>query len=321
MRTEWPSNSSALEELNTYFQEKFNLSLDNFEWLTGWMFLIEGNSYIKIGEYQKAVVAYQSAINLLPQGYDFIDKLFNKSGSESNDLVKLAQSVLDTQLKDAYLKAAETYLELKQPQPLQAKSCYIEALLRTQNLAKNSFQFPLTEIYQELPEIYYGIARADLVIENPKKAQESIELAIKLHENFLPKSILSGGPISTQVNIQYGYGVANQGRISGELKISSSIEKSQESLIRQAVESYFTDRQKYFDLYVNILVQRHKKNPAQGFDILALEVSERARINSLDILQDLDSSTNLSSEKRRLFQRKLLLNQPISLKDIQQQVL
>ena len=67
MRTEWPSNSSALEELNTYFQEKFNLSLNNFEWLTGWMFLIEGNSYIKIGKYQKAVVAYQSAISLLPQ--------------------------------------------------------------------------------------------------------------------------------------------------------------------------------------------------------------------------------------------------------------
>jgi Tetratricopeptide repeat. len=67
MRTEWPSNSSALEELNTYFQEKFNLSLNNFEWLTGWMFLIEGNSYIKIGQYQKAAVAYQSAISLLPQ--------------------------------------------------------------------------------------------------------------------------------------------------------------------------------------------------------------------------------------------------------------
>ena len=153
MRTEWPSNSSALEELNTYFQEKFNLSLNNFEWLTGWMFLIEGNSYIKIGKYQKAVVAYQSAINLLPQGYDFIDKLFNKSGSESNDLVKLAQSVLDTQLKDAYLKAAETYLELKQPQPSQAKSYYIEALLLTQNLEKISFT---TINNKEIAGIYYG---------------------------------------------------------------------------------------------------------------------------------------------------------------------
>jgi CHAT domain-containing protein/tetratricopeptide (TPR) repeat protein len=338
MRTEWPSNSSALAELNTYFQEKFNLSLDNFEWLTGWMFLIEGNSYIKIGEYQKAVVAYQSAINLLPQGYDFIDKLFNKSGSESNDLVKLAQSVLDTQLKDAYLKAAETYLELKQPQPSQAKSYYIEALLLTQNLEKISFT---TINNKEIAGIYYGIARADLALENFEKAQELIESAIELHKNYLPKLILSGGISSTRVNIQYGYGVANQGSISGGLDISSNnpwtnnpweddedkdkyfwIEKTNsEEIERKAVESYFTDRQKYFDLYVNILVQRHKKNPAQGFDILALEVSERARINSLDILQDLDSSTNLSSEKRRLFQRKLLLNQPISLKDIQQQVL
>ena len=41
--------------------------------------------------------------------------------------------------------------------------------------------------------------------------------------------------------------------------------------------SYFATVQKSFDLYIDLLMQQHKRNPASGFEVQALESSERAR--------------------------------------------
>jgi CHAT domain-containing protein/predicted negative regulator of RcsB-dependent stress response len=41
--------------------------------------------------------------------------------------------------------------------------------------------------------------------------------------------------------------------------------------------SYFATVQKSFDLYIDLLMQQHKQNVSTGFDIQALELSERAR--------------------------------------------
>lgn len=45
--------------------------------------------------------------------------------------------------------------------------------------------------------------------------------------------------------------------------------------------SYFASVQQYYELYIDILMQLHKARPADGFDVVAFEVSGRARARSL----------------------------------------
>jgi len=41
--------------------------------------------------------------------------------------------------------------------------------------------------------------------------------------------------------------------------------------------SYFATVQKYYEFYIDLLMQLHKTNPNSGYDIKASEASERAR--------------------------------------------
>jgi CHAT domain-containing protein/predicted negative regulator of RcsB-dependent stress response len=74
--------------------------------------------------------------------------------------------------------------------------------------------------------------------------------------------------------------------------------------------SYFQQKQRFFETYVDVLMEMQKQNPAAAFDVLALAVSERARARSLlellkesraDIRQGVDSS--LLERERSLQQR------------------
>ena len=76
--------------------------------------------------------------------------------------------------------------------------------------------------------------------------------------------------------------------------------------------SFFASRQKFYQSYVDVLMQMQMKNPASGFDSLALEVSERARARSLlelltesraDLRQGVDGSL---LERERSLQELLL---------------
>ena len=51
--------------------------------------------------------------------------------------------------------------------------------------------------------------------------------------------------------------------------------------------SYFATVQKYYEFYVDLLMRLHKQRPAEGFDGLALQASERARARALlDLLAE-----------------------------------
>jgi hypothetical protein len=50
---------------------------------------------------------------------------------------------------------------------------------------------------------------------------------------------------------------------------------------QQQRASYFALVQKYYELYVDILMRLHRSHPAEGFDAEALQASERARARSL----------------------------------------
>jgi CHAT domain-containing protein/Tfp pilus assembly protein PilF len=78
--------------------------------------------------------------------------------------------------------------------------------------------------------------------------------------------------------------------------------------------SYFASRQEYYESYIDILAERHRRNQAAGFDATAFAVSERSRARSLlelltesraDIREGVDSS---------LLERERSLRQALSTK-------
>ncbi|WP_341526687.1 tetratricopeptide repeat protein [Nostoc sp. UHCC 0302] len=71
--------------------------------------------------------------------------------------------------------------------------------------------------------------------------------------------------------------------------------------------SYFATVQKYYEFYIDLLMQLHKQNPSKGYDALALQASERSRARGLvellteanvDIKKDVD--TKLLAEETNL---------------------
>ncbi|WP_193195464.1 CHAT domain-containing protein [Nostoc sp. MG11] len=71
--------------------------------------------------------------------------------------------------------------------------------------------------------------------------------------------------------------------------------------------SYFATVQKYYEFYIDLLMQLHKQNPSKGYDALALQASERSRARGLvellteanvDIFKGVDPK--LLEEERRL---------------------
>src|SRR5262249_37241682 len=45
--------------------------------------------------------------------------------------------------------------------------------------------------------------------------------------------------------------------------------------------SYRAEKQKYYEFYIDLLMQLHEQHPADGFDVLAFEASQRGRAQSL----------------------------------------
>jgi CHAT domain-containing protein/predicted DNA-binding protein YlxM (UPF0122 family) len=94
-------------------------------------------------------------------------------------------------------------------------------------------------------------------------------------------------------------GALSQARQTVERAIGL-IESIRTNVVSQELRaSYFASRQGFFEIYIDVLMQAHKQNPAAAFDTVALAVSERARARSLlelltearaDIRQGVDSS-------------------------------
>ena len=315
--------------------------------IKGFVYLLQGSSYYELGEYSKAANAYefylQSLSNLEPDGLDTVlrelnlepdglDNGLRELNFEENlnstliefevPLIKL-KSLLEQFVPEieinAHLKLAENYFELEQP--LKSKFHYQDVLSLNQKL----FEERSTLVWKraQIAEAYYGIAHADLLLQNFESAQKAVETAIKINDNFFPKESLSGGDKFTTLRLQYGYGKPNRGNLSLGLNISpnnplTTLQDSENIQACTTPETYFACRQKYFDLYLNLLTQWHKKSPSEGFNILAFEQSERARVLSPQIFQDLSESTNPSPREQKLLQRRVLLNEPISLTRIEQ---
>jgi CHAT domain-containing protein/Tfp pilus assembly protein PilF len=70
-----------------------------------------------------------------------------------------------------------------------------------------------------------------------------------------------------------------QSRIEAALRIVESVHGDVQG--RALRTSYLASRQDYYELYVQILMERHRREPGRGWDARALEISNRARARGL----------------------------------------
>jgi CHAT domain-containing protein len=75
--------------------------------------------------------------------------------------------------------------------------------------------------------------------------------------------------------------------------------------------SYFSSVQKYYQFYIDLLMQRHKKTPSQGYDALALQASERARARSLIEILTEANATIRTGVNPKLREEKIAIEQQL----------
>jgi Uncharacterized protein conserved in bacteria len=117
--------------------------------------------------------------------------------------------------------------------------------------------------------------------------------ALEYYNQSLPLS-RAVGDASTEAVILYKIAVSKRDRgnltealndIESSLKIIENLRTKIAS--PELRTSYFATVQNYYEFYIDLLMQLHKTHPKSGYDIKALEASERSRARSLlELLQE-----------------------------------
>ena len=265
-----------------------NGAIQDFDWTQGFILKLQGDAYYQLGEYERAVKTYESAMPLLRKAEEFYTRGFQDSSSSIKGVVAAVkedpnfswvEDLIFNQRLYASLAIADAYLELQQPSL--AKARYLDALALSNTVSERGFVYQQTE----RAEIYYGLAQSEVMLGNSKEAQQAIDQAIAIHEESFPNESISGGSGILDIRFNYGYGVPYRGSLSGSFKFESknpwlTVNASQGLFAEQrcgTVTQYFECRQKYFDFYIGWLLQQHQANPRAGFDGMAFEASEQAK--------------------------------------------
>ncbi|HAA30001.1 MAG TPA: hypothetical protein DCE56_22820, partial [Cyanobacteria bacterium UBA8553] len=137
--------------------------------------------------------------------------------------------------------------------------------------------------------------------------------------NYFKQSLPVSKEVDTETEAQALYHIAFVKRDLGSFTEALTdmetalelIEEIRSSIISERVRtSFLSSKQDYYKLYIDLLMQLHKKSPHGGYDAKALHASERARARSLldllteantDIRQGVDSE--LLKKERTLHQK------------------
>ncbi|MBD0343363.1 MAG: CHAT domain-containing protein [Coleofasciculus sp. Co-bin14] len=232
-------------------------------WVKPFLLNWQGDTYFRLGRNQQALESYHQALQLWLS-------INNTSFTVGQDFMKA----------DTLTSLGKVYTALGKPQD--ALNFYHQAL---------PIWLRLKSVIQET-ETRYGIAKVKWELGNFSEAQSQIETAIEKLENNPPKitNLVSGsGFLSAEYDYNYGFKQNNLkfglGLSSNPLGITSkaSTLTSEQTCANPA--GYFACKQKYFDLYINLLMQLHQQQPYRGYDVLAFEASERARSRNLQVFQ------------------------------------
>ena len=341
-------------------------SLDELMWMKGYLYQIQGYAYTQKNEYLEAIEAYSQSSELFakaPRSLLSLESVsrvpdvsidenqdlgnFTATANEKSSVLALISSASGTfssvATTNTNLNLAALYLKLNKPSL--AKSFYKAALISHQEGATDEQKEDL-KYKAKAGEIRYWIAYAEFLSGNLEKAQESMEVALTIHESYSPKEDILDKDDFLSTELTYGYNVAGLGSLSSEINIPSGNSWTEDSEIERDITSsntnlphgflemltpfktdicentqaYLGCKQRYFSLYIEILMQQHAESPSAFFDVLAFEASERARVRSSRLFQNEKMSEVLATNKRHLLERRDLLNKLFSLENITEEV-
>ncbi|HEY9632201.1 MAG TPA: tetratricopeptide repeat protein [Coleofasciculaceae cyanobacterium] len=243
-----------------------------------------GDIYRKAKDYQKALEFHNQSLDLAKQNNHF-----------NGQVTELGSIVVDyLSLKDypKALDAANQVLALSGQQnnpSWEANAFGMSAAVYLKSgdyqKALEAFEKAVTGVRKvedrQTEAIYlHGLGKVYNALKQYEKALSTYDQALALQRMFGDRT----GEADTlyQVAItQRDKGNLNEARtqIEAAIKIVEDIRTRVTS--QQLRTSYFASVQDYYQFYINLLMQLHKKDPSKGYDALALHASERARARSL----------------------------------------
>jgi CHAT domain-containing protein/predicted negative regulator of RcsB-dependent stress response len=263
-----------------------------------------GSAYRKLEDYPKALEYYNQAQQVRREQGNIIGEVSAISGT-----VRVYEALKDY---PKALAAANQILTLAQQKQNSFAETSGYAFLGRVYLASGDYQKALdfsqkaATGWQKLGQktaaanVMGNIAKTYNALKQPQQAIATYNQELKLRQTIGDRT----GEADTL------YYIAQTERDRGNLNAAlSQIENTIKIVedIRTKVTSqdlrtaYFASVQKYYQFYIDLLMQLHKQQPSQGYNAKALQVSERARARSL-----LDLLTEANADIRQGVNPKLL---------------
>jgi CHAT domain-containing protein/lipopolysaccharide biosynthesis regulator YciM len=273
-----------------------------------------GFVYQQAKEYQKSLDYHNQALALARENKDF-----SRQYSILTSLVRVYESLKD------YPKALDTAKQLLSLSRQQRDSFW-EAMSFVMSgrvyLASGDYQKALEATQKAVAghrKVGTRLAQANALRNLGKvyNALKHYEKAFSTYNQDLALRRLMGdrtGEAETLYNVaitQRDKGNLNAARTQIEAAINIVEDIRTRVTSQELRTSYFASVQNYYQFYIDVLMQLHKKDPSKGYDALALHASERARARSLlellteanaDIRQGVDPKL---LERERTLQQKL----------------
>jgi CHAT domain-containing protein/Tfp pilus assembly protein PilF len=272
-----------------------------------------GVVYRSLGEMQKALEKYNEALPLSRAVGDRIGEArtlnnigvayrslgeMQKALEKFNEALPIFQAVGNRSGEAAALNSiGRVYLSLEETQKALEK--FNEALPLRRTVGDRIGE---AITLNNLGAVYWSLGEMQNALE---KFNEALPITRVLGDRNGEATALLG-----IARVEQKRGNLTQARKAIELAVDL-IESLRTNIVSQELRaSYFASRQEFYETYIGVLMQMHKKNSAAAFDAAALAVSERARARSLlelleearaDIRQGVDSS--LLERERSLQQR------------------
>jgi tetratricopeptide (TPR) repeat protein len=238
----------------------------------------ENNNFLEQSSSLISIVRIYESLKDYPKALDAANQLFSLSRQQNNSFWEAA----------AFAMSGSVYLKLGD---------YQKALEATNKAVTG---------YQKVGG-YIGQASALYNLGKIYNALKQYEKALSTYDRDLALRRLLGdrtGETDTLYAIaitQRDKGNLNEARnqIEAAIKIVEDIRTRVTS--PELRTSYFASVQNYYQFYIDVLMQLHKKDPSKGYDALALHASERARARSLlELLTEANANIRQGVEPKLL---------------------
>ena len=228
-----------------YFQQSLTISK------TGADRNAESNTLIDTGASYRLLSKYEEALNYFSQAL----AIQRKSGNRAQEAITLDH-------------IGATYSAMSQPEKALE---YYQQAVEIQHAIKNVRREAVS--LSNLGRVYTILGQPDKALEHFNKS-----LAIFRSINDLHSAALT---LEGRARAQLARGDLNESRKDIEESLSLVETVRARSGSQQLRASYLASKEKAYELYVELLMQLHAKNPAGQHDAEALQVSERGRARSL----------------------------------------